>query len=149
MSKPLNTFDILKAITSDEYARFDFKGVVPRDKLPQKPSYPSSIIVNTHKSNQSGEHWLALYYDENGMCSFFDSFGMHPDFYSLKDYIEKTSRHWEFNNKQLQSFNSVTCGHYCIYFILLKSRRFKLKEILELFDRKNFNLNDFRISHIY
>ena len=85
--KPLNTFDILKAITSDEFARFDFKGVVPRDKLPQKVTYPTSIVMNTHKSSQSGEHWLALYYDENGMCSFFDSFGMDPDFYGLKDYI--------------------------------------------------------------
>ena len=42
----------------------------------QYPEYPSSFIVNTDTSGEPGTHWL--YYDINGNCTFFDSFGQHP-----------------------------------------------------------------------
>jgi hypothetical protein len=32
------------------------------------------MIVNTDKINESGEHWLGLFFDINGTCNFFDPF---------------------------------------------------------------------------
>ena len=128
-SKSLYTDEIYKILRKDEYANSDFKKVVPFDCLPNRPDYPSSFVVNTDPKNKKGEHWLALYYDKGGMCTFFDSFGNSPTFFGLDKYIERTSTRFEFNNKQIQSALSNTCGYYCIYVILLKSRGFNLNEI--------------------
>ena len=36
--------------------------------------------MNTHPSHMPGEHWLALTLEENGQATFFDSYGLPPDF---------------------------------------------------------------------
>ena len=54
----------------------DFLGCFPLDKLPPFPTkFPKSMIVNTHKSNQPGEHWVALILTKKD-CFYFDSFGL-------------------------------------------------------------------------
>ena len=62
-------------MSKDEYAKKDFKNVLPYDCLPPRPQYPSSYVIYTDPAGEKGEHWLALYYDKNGECTFFDSFG--------------------------------------------------------------------------
>ena len=148
-SKSLNSLEIYETIIADTYAKQHFKGVVPRDKLPKCVFYPCSFVVNTENSNQSGEHWLAVYYDKKGECTFFDSFGQSPQFYGLDSFLIKTSKSVSYNSQQLQSVFSNTCGYYCIFFILLKSRDLSLHEILNLFSKSNFNINDFYIKNIY
>ena len=114
----------------------------------QSPDYPSSFIVNTDPSGEPGTHWLSFYYDINGNCTFFDSFGQHPKSYGLLNFICKTSKKWIYNDKRLQSFYSATCGYYAIFFILLKSREFNLDQICNLFSKDNFNMNDYLVSNI-
>ena len=113
--KSLSNIDIHKVLGKDIYARPVFKGVFPRDKLPNKVSYPAAYVVNTDKSNESGEHWLAIYYDSKGECTFFDSFGQEPKYYGLQTFLEKTSKNFIINKQQVQSLFSNTCGHYCIF----------------------------------
>jgi hypothetical protein len=56
-----------------------FAGVFAADQLPNKLiEKPVSMVVNTHKSNMPGEHWVAIYVNENGFGEYFDSFGMAP-----------------------------------------------------------------------
>ena len=148
-SKSLNTNEIYKILFKDEFAKKDFKKVVPFDCLPNHPDYPSSFVVNTDPRGQKGEHWLALYYDEKGVCTFFDSFGNNPNYFGLDKYIQRTSTKYEYNNMQIQSLFSNTCGYYCIYFILLKSRGYNLIDIQNLFSKTNFNMNDYLITKIY
>ena len=105
--------------------------------------------MNTHKSNQSGEHWLAFYYNEDGICTFFDSFGLEPYVYGLQEYLNKTSVKWIYNDTQLQSFTSKACGYYCIYFILCLSRGLGLEDSLSLFDKENFHMNDTKVINVY
>jgi len=53
-----------------------FLGAFPKDKLP-KTRKPCGLIINTDSSNNPGEHWVAIYTDNN--CSeYFDSFGLPP-----------------------------------------------------------------------
>jgi hypothetical protein len=74
--KRLSTKDILQGLISDPYAKRYFLGVFPRDKVPRITKYPSSLIVNTDKQGERGEHWLAIYVDKYKNCEFFDSFGL-------------------------------------------------------------------------
>ena len=144
----LNSLQIHEIIRKDLYAKWDFKSVLPRDRLPSRVVYPSSYVVNTHESSKKGEHWLALYFDKTGYCTFFDPFGLSPSFYGFDNYLKKTSRGFTFNTQQIQSVTSSVCGYYCIYFVLLMSRNFTLKEILMFFDKKDFIYNDFKILHL-
>ena len=70
-----------------DFAKKSFLGFFPRDKLPRITTYPSSLIVNTDKHNQKGEHWLAIYIGKNINCEFFDSFG-----FSVKEFRELQNR---------------------------------------------------------
>jgi hypothetical protein len=145
----LNSYQIYKILKKDDFAKQNFKAVLPRDKLPTRTTYPASYAVNTHESSKKGEHWLALHYDYNGFCTFFDPFGLSPVYYKLDKFIRRTSRGgFIHNTQQLQALTSTVCGYYCIYFILMKSRDFLLDDILSLFDKKNFDNNDFKILHL-
>ena len=50
-----------------------FLGVFARDKLPSLKKN-CCLVLNTHTHEKPGEHWLAIYVDENGFGEFFDSF---------------------------------------------------------------------------
>lgn len=143
---PLNTLDIIKLIKEDSYAKKSFKGVFPRDKLPNISNYPCSLIINTKPASHSGEHWFAIYYDEDKKATFFDSYGYHPKTYGMEQYLKRTSKQFCFNQDQIQGVLSSTCGYYCVYFILLMSRGFSLFEIVNEFNKKDFDFNDFKIS---
>jgi hypothetical protein len=147
MIQPLTSLDIFHHLKIDSFSRKKFKNVLPKDRLPKNVQYPSAYVINTHKSNQPGEHWLAVFYNKNGKCTFFDSFGFSPNLYGLERFIEKSSTSWEYNSMRLQEYGSVVCGYYCIYFIQLMSRGLELNEILILFSQ-NFSLNDFKISNL-
>jgi hypothetical protein len=149
MGKPLSNFQIHRVLKKDLYAQNIFKAVLPRDKLPSNVEYPSAYVFNTHTSEQEGEHWLAIYYDTNGIATFFDSFGLDPYYYKFDKFLKSTSKEWICNTTKLQSISAMTCGYYCIYFILLKSRNFTLPKLLELFNKKDYLQNDFKIVNIY
>ena len=136
--KALYDYEIFRSLKNDPYSKSIFKAVLPIDKIPLKIVYPSAYVINTDSSAGSGEHWLAVHYDSQGMCSFFDSYGMPPGFYGLEKYLKKTSTDWIFNNMQLQSLSSVTCGYYCIYFIQMMCRDFTMNEIVEQFSNEDF-----------
>jgi hypothetical protein len=144
MFEELNSVQLYKILSKDSCTKKKFIGVLARDQLPYKPKYPSCFIINTDRSNKPGAHWLAFYYDNVGHCTFFDSFGIHPSFYRLTSYLERTSKSWNYNNIKFQSNNSKTCGYYAFIFILLKCRGIDLKNIdLKAKDLNFFNINLF------
>ena len=118
MEEELNTLQLYNILKRDLCTKKKFLGVFPFDKKP-KPKFPSCFILNTAKSKEDGEHWIAFDYDKNGHCDFFDSYGLHPRFYRLKSFLDKTSKSWSFNTKQFQNFDSKTCGYFCFIFLIL------------------------------
>jgi len=110
-------------MNSDEIDRFlstrlrDFDGVFSVDTLPEDPRL---LVCNTDPSNRPGRHWIVIYVDEDGRGDFFDSFGRRPNDY-FERYMNRHCLSWNFNDKQLQSVVSKFCGHYCIYFCILRS----------------------------
>ena len=53
--------------------------VCAKDQLPrQKTNHVKAYIINTEKSNKSGEHWVAVIFNNNGKVLYFDSYGLPP-----------------------------------------------------------------------
>lgn len=148
MSKALTNIEIMNYIKKDAYGVKNFIGVYPRDKLPIIFEYPCALVINSDPSSKPGEHWLALHFNKEKSCEFFDSYGNQPEYYGLEHYISRYSNSCEYNETRLQDWGSSSCGYYCIFFILFKNRSFSLKEIVSLFSKHDFNSNYFLVEHI-
>ena len=100
-----------------------FLGVLACDQLPKTTlqNVPVSVIINTHSSDMSGEHWLAVYItDTRGGC-FFDSFGNSPRCKifppTIYTFLRTNCSSLKFSNRQVQDYLSVTCGEHCVFFL--------------------------------
>ena len=129
----MKNFEIERILTANCRA---FGGVYSRDTLPK--SVRGLIVCNTDPHDKPGEHWVAMYIDEQ--CGeFFDSFGRPPT-KVFKNFLNKHCKRWIFNERQLQSICSRFCGHYCVYYCILRSRGIDLRKISSsLTDDTGFN----------
>ena len=92
----MNTYELERAI-GDYVKRFD--GVFASDRLPTKPRL---FVCNTDPSDMPGEHWIAIYVDDNGHYGeYFDSLGRPPN-RLFEHYMNEHCREWTYNCKQLQ-----------------------------------------------
>ena len=130
---------IKKILSSDPITSKIFIGVFARDEIPAKLSYPCCFVVNTHPRSFPGQHWLAFYYDDNGMCEFFDSYGHSPKYFNFINYIKKTANKCRYNSKRIQG-QSYLCGFYCILYLLFRARNHE-KKFLNKFT-SDLNKND-------
>ncbi len=57
-----------------------FLGVLLCDYLPKTllKNLPAMLIFNTNPSTEPGQHWAAIYINNDGVSFFFDSFGGDP-----------------------------------------------------------------------
>lgn len=114
----------------------NFDGVFSVDNLPRKPHL---LVCNTDPAHREGRHWVCIHVaDEHG--EFFDSFGRRPNVL-FERYLNRHCSSWTFNDKQLQSVVSKFCGHYCIYYCMLRSRGVHLRKIVSSFSTDT-GLND-------
>ncbi len=126
---------IRAVLSKDIFTRKCFLNVYARDELPSKVNYPSCFVLNTETRDKEGKHWIAIHYDENGTCYFFDSYGLPPSYYNMEQYIKKTSTKFTWNMKRLQG-QLPYCGFYCIFFLLFKTRN----NLNDFFKKFNTNL---------
>lgn len=84
-----------------------------RDNLPKKPHQHESGIVNLDSSEGPGTHWVA-YYKNKSFVQYFDSFGnLKPP----KEVVSYLGKNITYNYTQYQTYDSVICGHLCLYFL--------------------------------
>jgi len=123
----MNTDEIRRALRGTK----NFDDVYSIDTLPPRPR--GLLVCNTQPSNKPGDHWICIHVDKHAdVGEFFDSLGRPPDTV-LKRYMDAACKHWTFNSRQLQSVVSAFCGHYCIYFCVLRSRDITMNEIVASF----------------
>ena len=112
-----------------------FDGVFSSDRL---PSQPRLLVSNTDASDMPGEHWVAIYVDDDRRYGeYFDSLGRRPSA-TFERYMNEHCREWTFNCKQLQS---GFCEYYCAFFCILRSRGIDMYRFLRYFTRDT-GLND-------
>jgi hypothetical protein len=120
----MNGERIASILTTDRAARRSFLGVFARDNIPKLPRharrYPLSFVVNTDKLDESGEHWVAVYYTSPNVGEFFDSYGHAPSTLGFTRKMLPGITSW--STSKLQSVHSSVCGHHCVYFIAMRAR---------------------------
>ena len=120
-----------------------YRGVFACDELSDAVLRPSTIVVNTDPANRPGRHWICIYFDEDGHGEYFDSFGLRPKIV-FERYMNKHCTAWTFNKKQMQSLVSRFCGHYCIWYCMMKFRRVALDALVNAMSNDT-GLNDFLV----
>ena len=122
-----------------------YRGTFAADRLPliTWTSRPFVIVANTDPSSRSGQHWICIHVDEENHGEYFDSFGMHPK-PVFERYMNRYCIAWTFSNMQMQSLISRFCGHYCIWYCMLKNRNVKL-DMIKTAMTTDTGLNDFLI----
>ena len=142
----MDTKQIAKILRKDEIVGKQFAGVFPSDKLPTEINTPSCFVANTDPHNKPGTHWVAFFTDPDGHIEYFDSYGLHPFTKSFVTFLKRGSCGWIWNTRRIQGPLSTTCGHYCIYFLLLRCRGHRLREIIAAFDQHNLVANDITVT---
>lgn len=140
-------------LNKDPGTRPVFGGVFASDELPEYIQPGKRLYVaNTDRAHQPGQHWVAFYFDSDGGCCYFDSYGHYPLLDCFIAFMERNSKHWRFNYKRIQHAKSTLCGHYCVFFGIHVCRGKTMEQIAEMFDvDTNFNdimVADF-INHYY
>jgi len=116
----------------------NYKGAYPSDdipnfKLPAKGT--NYVVINTDKSDESGEHWVCLAMDKS-KCHYFDSFGLHILESGIGKYVKKMGYNkYVYNSKAIQPFYSEKCGYYVIAFILAIESGESFKTFINQFTR--------------
>lgn len=91
-----------------------------RNALPTtKPKRNEAAIVNLDDRDNAGTHWVA-YIKRGRTVYYFDSFGDLPPPRELVSYFGKNVR-IKYNHERVQDFNSYTCGHWCLKFLINNS----------------------------
>merc|ERR1711989_25674 len=102
---------------------------------------PASMIINTHRKNQPGEHWLALVLTET-KCFYLDSFGGPILEEMIVSYLQQKYKKVTVNNECIQHFTSASCGLFCIAFVKNVNSKFSFEKFISKFSLFNLLKND-------
>ena len=131
----MNGGQLTQRLLSDLYARRTFRGVFPRDRLLLRVNtrYPSAYVINTARHGGPGEHWVVVWLDRGGRGEYVDSYGLPPFHRDIETFLRRhCARGFHFSPRLLQGVLSMTCGPYCVYYVLKKSRGFSMERVLSI-----------------
>ena len=122
----MDALDLKLICSTDNKLADQFQGVYAYDNLPSKISgFPSAYICNTDSKAGPGIHWVAIHFDSDRKCSYFDSYGMKPAGRFKTFTLNNSNGPVVFNTKWLQSPASHNCGLYVLYFLYHAARGVK------------------------
>ena len=135
---PLTNFEIMKYYENEP----EFNGVYSRDNLPNKIK-DRAYVINIDEYSNIGTHWIALYVKNNDI-TYFDSFGVEHIPKEIKAFIKNKKV-----KTNIQAYDSIMCGYFCIGFInfMLKSK--SLTEYTNLLSPNDFKKNDDAILNYF
>lgn len=115
-----------------------FIGAMPKDKLKNvkiNKKKSMSCIVNLDDSKGPGTHWVCCYYKPKLSYSFFfDSFGLKPPKDVVK-FLKRFNKPIYYNDVNIQSLDSVRCGHYCLDVIGFLDKGYNPEQILRSYTK--------------
>lgn len=149
----METKDIVRVLDSDKFTKWMvcdvYDGVHAADQLHVPTSRPAAMVINTDPSWKPGRHWVAVYVPVRGPWEYFDSYGEKPNVSFIRQFLK--NRSVVYNSKSLQSPASDVCGHYCIYYLVHRSRGHPMDVIVDRFgkdaERNDEDVYDFVRRH--
>ena len=120
----------------------NFIGVFARNTLPLDIEPPFALICNTDLIQEPGTHWIAIYCDENGLGDYFDSYGLPPLYPEFEHFMLHNCPNGYMHNRiTLQCLDCITCGEYCIAYVIMRLHKESYADFISLFT-SNPNIND-------
>lgn len=90
-----------------------FLGVFSINTIPSRMKVRTFFVTNLSKSDSIGSHWIAILKPCKGVIEIFDSLGFRPDLVlPFLKFREKLTI--EFNETQVQSLLSISCGKFVV-----------------------------------
>ena len=112
-----------------------FRGCRSIDQMAAEPTLKrgESIVVNYTDltTGKGAQHWVCAYRTKEGM-QFFDSFGSEPS-PTLLNWLRQAGRRIRYNTVDIQSFDSVACGWYCIHVLRQLAEGRSLEDVCDDF----------------
>ena len=129
----MDSLTLASALNSDPATRRLFGKVCAANELPEYiEQRPALFIVNTDPAHLPGTHWIAMYFDD-GPCEYIDSIAEEPQ-REFETFLSKNSHSgYLVNTRRVQSYESDTCGHFCLYFAYFRSRNIPMDMIVQSF----------------
>ena len=148
----MDTFTMKGMLETNVTTRAYFLNVYAADQLPREriAQTPWLLVCNCCPIDLPGEHWIAMYGDEENGVDVFDSFGLDPRWYEgVLDFLsaQYPFPHFRHNNARLQSLESDACGHYCLYFAHHRSCGDAMFTIVNRLASVNDSLRDEYVKH--
>ena len=134
----MNTKEIAEVLKLQPCADQIFKGVFACDDLPLVVKYPCALVANTDPQHKPGEHWIAMYFANDGTGEYFDSFGLPPP-KVFERYLEKHSKRWIRNSLPLQDVWTKAGGPFCIFYVWYRCCGKSMYEIVTYLRHKTNN----------
>ena len=92
-------------------------GIFSIDRVPKKLNYRHFCIVNVDIASGVGSHWFTILRCNKSSYEVFDSLSVDLEKEKLfKKYLKFDCL--EANETQFQSNDSISCGKFCIYYIV-------------------------------
>lgn len=118
--KGLSTDHLNSVLKSNPTSKRFFIGTFPSCLIVRTRKKEFGFITNTENHESGGLHWNG-WFVRNNVIYFFDSYGRPPTDavfpHEYRDILLKY-RQFKYFKYRIQSFNTHTCGYYCIHFIL-------------------------------
>ena len=95
-----------------------------------------------------GQHWVCVCIDKRGKEEYFDSFGLPPFKEEIFTFLENKCSKWSYNRISIQNIASITCGNYCVLYIIYRCQSSNKKLFYSNFNENTLN-NDKRIKKIF
>lgn len=122
----MSNFDIVEIVRKMNIK--NFRGVFMADELPNNPLTNECAVVNLDESRNEGTHWVC-YWKEGNVSYIFDSYGGRPS-KEIVTYLKNTRIFY--NDKRIQDFNTVICGHLCLFVLNELSNDKSFDEVLNM-----------------
>ena len=139
----MDSIQLKRILKTDSMTKHSFQGVHASDQLTQIQTpvhFPASYVINEHRFTKGGSHWIAPYIDHQTV-EYFESYGQ-PHIPSFKKFIRRLSQQqMSHNEKQLQSFQTQTCGPFCIFYLIKKQEGSSLEKMIKTY----FTTNPFKL----
>ena len=126
----LTNFDLIEYVRKLKIPKF--RGVFMSDTLPRKSHEEECGIVNLNTSKSKGSHWTC-YYKKGNLRVYFDSFGQITPI-EIRNYLKSNEERGigviQRNTDIVQPYNSVICGHLCLFVLKALSIGWSFQKIL-------------------
>ena len=129
----MDTVTLKAALLSDPFTRRQYGAVCAANELPSIVyRRPSIFIVNTDPAPEPGQHWICMYVGDTD-SEFFDPMADPPQ-EEFRNFLTSNSESgYLLNTRQLQAFESDTCGHFSLYFAFYRARNIPMEYIVQSF----------------